>query len=141
MRLTIGAFVLAWAVVVPATAGTSRAGSAASSAARRSGAWLRARSSIAPGIGALPLRLEWVEGGAGTLSRDDEVFGSAGEHGMAVFRHHHEILDPHAAAARQIHAGLHGDHVPGEQRRLGRGGQPRRLVDLHPDPVAEPVTE
>src|SRR5436190_3633889 len=140
MLLTTGARVLALADV-PATAGTSSAVSAASRPARRSIGRVRARSSIAPGIGAPPLRLERIGGGAQTLIDDYEVLRGAREHGMAVLGDHHEILDPHAAATRQIHAGLHRHDVPDGQLRLRRCAQPRRLVDLHPDAVAEPVAE
>src|SRR4051812_9567443 len=63
MLVTTGARVLALAVV-PATAGTSSAVSAASRPARRSIGRVRARVSIAPGIGGLRASLEWVLGGA-----------------------------------------------------------------------------
>src|SRR4051794_23530347 len=65
----------------------------------------------------------------------------AGEHPAAVRDDHDEVLDPHAAAARQVHARLDGDDVACNQALFGAAGQARPLVDLEPDAVAEPVPE
>src|SRR5215208_2262443 len=52
----------------------------------------------------------------------------------------HEILQPDAAVALPVAAGLERDHVAGLQR-VGRAAEPRALVDLETDAVAEPVEE
>ena len=43
--------------------------------------------------------------------------------------------------ARHVDARLDGDDVAGLQRALAAGREPRRLVHLEPDAVAEPVAE
>ena len=59
-----------------------------------------------------------------TVVRDDDV-----------------VLDPDAEPAREVDARLDGDDVAGGERVGALGGEPRRLVDLQPEPVAEAVAE
>src|SRR6266536_5108650 len=70
-----------------------------------------------------------------------EPFWQAAEHLSTVFANGHEILDPDAADAWDVHARLDGDDIAGLQRVGRRGGQARRLVDLEADAVAEAVAE
>ena len=60
---------------------------------------------------------------------------------MAVLGDHDQVLDPDPELARDVDAGLDRDHVAGLEHVLGGLAQPRRLVDLEPDPVAETVAE
>ena len=60
----------------------------------------------------------------------------------AVLGDDHEILDPHAADARQVDARLDRDDVARRRARVSAGArQPRRLVGDEPDAVPEPVAE
>src|ERR1700693_4325871 len=59
----------------------------------------------------------------------------------SVLRDEHEVLEPAAAEAGLVEAGLDGDHVAGHQRVAARGAHARLLVDLEPDSVPEPVDE
>ena len=68
-------------------------------------------------------------------------FGKPGEDvGLAV-GHDHEVLDPDADVAGHVDARLDGHDVARRELALRRLGEPRRLVDLEPDAVAEPVAE
>ena len=60
---------------------------------------------------------------------------------MTVRGHHDQVLDPRPAATRQVDPGLDRDHVAGLQPGLGGPREPRRLVDIEPDAVAEAVAE
>ena len=51
---------------------------------------------------------------------DPQVLGQRAEDLVAVLGHHHQVLDPHAAAARQVDARLDGDDVARLERRLAR---------------------
>src|SRR5579885_3168322 len=52
-----------------------------------------------------------------------------------------EVLEPHAAEAGPVEAGLGGDDVARAQGVLRRQPEARLLVDLEADAVAEPVEE
>ena len=54
-------------------------------------------------------------------------------------RDHDEVLDPHPEPARHVNAGLDRDDVAGPEHVLGGLAEPRRLVDLQPDAVAQAV--
>ncbi len=60
---------------------------------------------------------------------------------MAVLGDDDEVLDPHPELARQVDAGLDRHHFAGREHVLGALREPRRLVHLEADPVAEPVAE
>ena len=60
--------------------------------------------------------------------------------GLAV-GHDHEVLDPHAHLAGQVHARLHRHGVARLEAALRRLPEPRPLVHLEPDAVPEPVAE
>ena len=59
----------------------------------------------------------------------------------AVVGDDHEVLDAHADGARDVDPGLDRDHHAGSERGLALLGQPRALVDVEPDAVAEAVAE
>src|ERR671910_1232856 len=59
---------------------------------------------------------------------------------VAVLRDQHEILEAAAAELRLVEPRLERDHVA-DLDRAGVAGEPRSLVDLEPDAVAEPVVE
>jgi len=63
------------------------------------------------------------------------------EHLVAVVSDDDQVLDAHAERARHVDARLHRHDVPGRERSLGGLREPRALVDLEPDAVAQPVTE
>ena len=56
----------------------------------------------------------------------------------AVLGDDDEILEPDAAEALPVAAGLERDHVAGDER-VARAAEVRALVDLEPDAVAERV--
>src|SRR5262245_6670 len=56
----------------------------------------------------------------------------AGEHGGAVVRHQHVVLDPHTAPAGDVHAGLDGHDHARLQHVLRVGTDARGLVNLQP---------
>src|SRR5215217_1930717 len=58
----------------------------------------------------------------------------------ALLGDHDEILEPDAAVALPVAAGLQCDHVSRLQR-VGGAAEPRALVDLETDAMAEPVEE
>ena len=60
---------------------------------------------------------------------------------MTVVGDDDQVLDPDPELARDVDAGLDRDHVAGLEHVLRALAQPRRLVDLEPDAVAEPVAE
>ena len=55
--------------------------------------------------------------------------------------HDHEVLDPDADSPGHVDARLDRDRVARGERALGGLAEPRRLVHLEPDAVAEPVAE
>src|SRR6266487_1330361 len=63
------------------------------------------------------------------------------QHAASVVGDLHGVLDANAAQARQVHARFHGDDRPGRELVGELETQPRALVDLQPDAVAEPVGE
>ena len=126
----------AWAwTEAPAVAGTMRAPRAATKAARRRYGRMRARR-----VHTSPVSADSRSG----LSAQPTVvsaFDGSAQDVAPVRGHDDEILDPHPAAARHVHARLDGHHVAGLEHVVARARQPRRLVDLEPDAVAEPVAE
>src|SRR3954467_13260477 len=74
-------------------------------------------------------------------SDDDQVLRGRRQDVGTIAADDHQVLDPYAEAAGQVHAGLHRDRVSRRQRALPARGQPRLLVDLQADAVAEPVSE
>src|SRR5690349_16025218 len=77
------------------------------------------------------------------IARSDlqQVLGEPGEDlGIAV-GDDECVLDPHAAAALEVDAGLHGDGHARRQAARSRGAQQRGLVDLQPHAVPERVHE
>src|SRR5205823_1586606 len=60
----------------------------------------------------------------------------------AVVAQQRQILDPHAAPPGQVDAGLHAEYHAGAQDDLALARrEPRGLVHLQPDPVAQAVAE
>ena len=68
-----------------------------------------------------------------------QAAGEAREVREAVVRDHAGILDPHAAEADQVQAGLDGHHVALGQRLFVRPSQRRLLVHIKPNAVARAV--
>ena len=73
--------------------------------------------------------------------RPGRLLSVGAEVAMTVVCHHHQILDPDPKLAGYVDARLDRDDVAGEQLVVGALRQPRRLVDLDPDAVSEPVSE
>src|SRR4051794_15352098 len=69
-----------------------------------------------------------------------EVVREVGQQLAAVVRHEHEILEPAAAPAGAVEARLDRDDVARDQLAR-RTAEPRLLVHLEPDAVAERVEE
>src|SRR5215211_7681287 len=59
----------------------------------------------------------------------------------AVLGDEHEVLEPAAAEALAVEAGLERHHVTGHELRDAAASEVRRLVHLEPDTVAETVEE
>ena len=70
-----------------------------------------------------------------------ELLREPGQHLAAAVGHDDQVLDADAELARQVDPGLDRHRVAGLQRALRGLRQPRRLVHLQPDPVAEAVPE
>src|SRR6478735_1336274 len=71
----------------------------------------------------------------------DELLGKARQHVQPVFADDPEVLDPDAADAGEVDPRLDRDAVPGLERVLRLGREPRRFVDVEADAVAEAVPE
>src|SRR4051794_32130469 len=70
-----------------------------------------------------------------------ELLRGAAQVAIPVARDHHQVLDPNAEAPGEVDPGLHRDGVALAQLVLGGGREPRALMDLESDPVAEAVPE
>src|ERR1700759_3751600 len=77
------------------------------------------------------------------LQLQDQQFpgGRSQESGSPVGRHDQHVLDPDAAALRQVHTGLNGDRNPVGKLTRSAVPQHRCLVDLQADAVPETVLE
>jgi hypothetical protein len=75
------------------------------------------------------------------LNHRDQPLIDRGQDLAAVVAHRDGILDADPELARQVYAGLHGDHVAGGQCVLGALGEAWCFVDVEADTVPEPVTE
>src|SRR5918999_1771290 len=78
---------------------------------------------------------------APSLADGDQLLSELRQPLAAAVRDQHHVLDPDAAAPRQVDARPAGEDVA-RLERVGRlGPRRRRLVHLQPDPVPEPVAE
>ena len=77
----------------------------------------------------------------GRLADQGEALVEAAEVAVPVLADDDQVLDPDAELPGQVDARLDGDDVAGPQLVLGARRQPRALVHLQPDAVAEPVPE
>src|SRR3954468_11472050 len=83
----------------------------------------------------------WPAGGSALGIDDPQLLRQRRDDLAALLGDDHEVLDPHADRARHVDARLDGHDVAGGERGLALLGEPRPLVDLQPDPVAEAVAE
>src|SRR5438270_13457960 len=72
---------------------------------------------------------------------DGEPFRERRQQLDAVLAHDREVLDPDAAEARKVDAGLDRDHVADLEHVARLGRESRRLVDRETDAVTEAVAE
>src|SRR6266852_2745006 len=70
-----------------------------------------------------------------------QVVGKLGQVLGPVLCDEHEVLEPAAAEAGPVEAGLDGDDVPRDELVLAQQAHRRILVHFEPDAVAEPVEE
>src|SRR5436190_23975636 len=71
----------------------------------------------------------------------DQILTEPGQVFQPVLRHYDVVLDPDPETALEVDPRLDRDHVAGLERVAGLCGQARRLVDVEPQTVAEPVAE
>src|SRR5262249_57514895 len=83
----------------------------------------------------------WSASTSDALANRRQLLGEGREELNARLPHDREILDPDAADAGQVDAGLDRDDVPRLEHVLGLRREPRRLVDGEADAVPEPVPE
>src|SRR5262249_5798552 len=83
----------------------------------------------------------WSASTSDALANRRQLLGEGREELNARLPHDREILDPDAADAAQVDAGLDRDDVPRLEHVLGFRREPRRLVDGEADAVPEPVPE
>src|SRR5439155_24100287 len=72
---------------------------------------------------------------------EDQLLRKLGEGDGRIAGDEQRVLDPHAADAREVDAGLDRDDVAGRQGTTRCPGHPGRLVDLEPHAMTGPVHE
>src|SRR5436305_11091559 len=75
------------------------------------------------------------------LADRDQILAERRQHLGLTVSDDHQVLDPDPAEALEVDARLDGDDVAGRERVARLAREPRRLVHLEPDAVAEPVAE
>src|SRR5438477_6533569 len=71
-----------------------------------------------------------------------KFFGRCAEHLGSPVGQQHQILDPHAAFTRNVHAGFNTEYHAGSQLvSATSAGNPGWLVDLESNAVAQPVAK
>src|SRR3954462_5497443 len=83
----------------------------------------------------------WPAVGSALGIDDPQVLRQRRDDLAAVVGDDDEVLDPHTDRAGHVHTRLDRDDVARLQRVLPLLGEPRALVDLEPDAVAEAVAE